>query len=61
MITTDKTLIAENVEVDIETLRIAKSCMEHPLVRQRAQEAIVDSVIAALNPEDRKRLIKVDE
>lgn len=57
MITTeDKTLIAENVEVDMETLRIAKSSREHPLARHRAQAAIVEAVIKGFYPEDRKRL-----
>jgi len=51
-----ETLNAENVEVDMETLRIAQSVREHPLARHRAQKAIVESVIGALDPEDRRRL-----
>ena len=51
-----QTLTAENVEVDMETLRLAKSPREHPLVQRRALEAIRDAVIAALYPEDRERL-----
>lgn len=50
------TLIAENVELDMETLRIAQSVMEHPLARHQAQACIMDAVINALDPEDRKRL-----
>jgi len=50
----NETLIAENVEVDMETLRIAQSVNAHPLARHRAQETIVDSVIGALYPEDKK-------
>ena len=51
-----ETLTAENVEVDMETLRTAQSVNGHPLARHRAQKAIVESVIGALDPEDRKRL-----
>ena len=51
----NETLIAENVEVDMEILRIAQSVNEHPLVRHQAQSCIVDAVINALYPEDRKR------
>jgi len=50
-----ETLTAENVEVDMETLRIAQSVNGHPLARHRAQKTIVESVIGALDPEDRKR------
>jgi len=50
------TLIAENVEVDMETLRIAQSVNEHPVARHTAQTCIVDAVINALYPEDKKRL-----
>ena len=50
-----RTLVAENVELDMETLRIAQSVNGHPLARHRAQKAIVESVIGALDPEDRKR------
>ena len=50
-----ETLTAENVEVDMETLRTAQSVNGHPLARHRAQKAIVESVIGALDPEDRRR------
>ena len=50
-----ETLIAENVELDMETLRIAQSVNGHPLARHRAQKTIVESVIGALDPEERKR------
>jgi len=52
----ESTLVAENVEVDMETLRIAQSVRVHPLDRHRAEARIVDAVINALEPEDRKRL-----
>lgn len=56
MLPKEKTLTAENVEVDMETLRIARSSMEHPIAQHRAWQTIVDSVIDALYPEDRERL-----
>jgi hypothetical protein len=48
-------LIAENVELDMETLRIAQSVNEHPLARHRAQACIMEAVINGLDPEDRQR------
>ena len=50
-----ETLIAENVEVDMETLRIAQSVRGHPLARHRAQKTIMDAVINALDPKDKQR------
>jgi len=52
----NKTLVAENVEVDMETLRIAQSLRVHPLARHRAQEEIIEAVIKGLDTEDRKAL-----
>ena len=52
----NEALTAENVEIGMETLRIAQSVNGHPLARHRAQKAIVESVIGALDSEDRKRL-----
>lgn len=60
MITTVK-LTAENVEVDMEILRLAQSPREHPLARRRALEAIRDAVIKGLEPEDRKRFEEYKE
>ena len=48
-------LNAENVEIDMETLRTAQSVRAHPLTRHLAQACIMDAVINALDPEDRKR------
>ena len=52
----NETLNAENVELDMETLRIAQSVRGHPLARHRAQKTIVDAVINALDTEDKRRL-----
>ena len=52
----NETLIAENVEVDMETLGRAQSFRVHPITRQEAQQAIVGAVLTALSWEDRKRL-----
>ena len=49
-------LVAENVDVDMETLRVAQSAWAHPIERHRAQARIVDRVIGALAPDDRRRL-----
>jgi len=49
-----ETLITK-VEVDMETLGLAQSLREHPLVRHRAQEEIIEAVIKGLDPEDRER------
>ena len=51
------TLVAENVEVDMETLRLARAiAKEHPLVRHQAQACVVDALVSALDSEDRRRL-----
>jgi len=55
-ITKNTVLNAENVEVDMETLRIAQSVRVNPLARKLAQASIVDAVIGALDSEDRQRL-----
>jgi len=52
----NETLIAENVEVDMETLRRAQGFAVNPPSRTDARIAIVEAVILALYPEDRKRL-----
>lgn len=52
----NETLVAENVEVDMETLSIAQSCREHPISRNCARMDIVEAVIKALYPEDREKL-----
>ena len=54
--TEDKNLIAENVEVDMETLRIAQCVSYHPITRERAHQRIINAVIKSLDPEDRRRL-----
>ena len=51
----NETIIAENVELDMETLRIAQCVSFHPLARERAHQRIIEAVINALDPEDRKR------
>ena len=50
------TLVAENVEVDMETLRLSQSYQVHPLSRRIAQANIAEAVIKALYPEDREKL-----
>lgn len=49
-------LIAENVEIDMETLYKALSVSSHYLVRGRATVSIVEAVIKALSPEARNKL-----
>ena len=49
-------VIAENVEVDIETLRIANCVSCHHLTRKRAHQQIIEAVIKGLEPEDRGKL-----
>lgn len=48
-------LVAENVEVDMETLRIAQCVSSHPLARERAHQRIIEAVINALDPKDRQQ------
>lgn len=50
-----KVLNAENVEVDMEALRIAQCVSYHPLARERAHQQIIGAVIKGLEPQDRKR------
>jgi len=52
----NEVLIAENVEVDMETLATAQSHRAHPITRTGALYDIWNAVIEALGPEDRKRL-----
>jgi len=49
----NETLVAENIEVDMETLNEAMSCR---VTMDKARVRIVEAVIAALDPEDRKKL-----
>ena len=49
-------LIAENVEIDMETLRKAQCISYHPIARERAHQQIVEAVLKGLGPEDRQRL-----
>jgi len=51
----NETLIAENVEVDIETLINAQS---HPSMHaiSKAKDKVVEAFIDALYPEDREKL-----
>jgi len=51
-----ETLNAENVELNMETLRTAQSVRVPPFSRLIAQKRIVEAVIKALDPEDRKQL-----
>jgi hypothetical protein len=52
----NETLVAENVEVDMETLKVAVSTNPqiHSITLARCR--IVNAVINALDPGDRKRL-----
>ena len=53
----NETLIAENVEIDMETLCIAtSSALRNHLAQYHARIAILDAVEYALSPEDRKKL-----
>lgn len=52
----NETLVAENVEVDMDTLDCALSSRIHPIVRDKARLRIVNIVIDALYPEDREKL-----
>ena len=52
----NETLVAENVEIDMETLRIARSLLVSRIVRHVALTCIADAVENALSPADRKRL-----
>lgn len=52
----NETLIAENVEVDMETLEKAQSYQVHPNIRHQAQQDIVEAFIRALYQDDRERL-----
>jgi len=54
--TKNEVLNAENVEVDMETLRIAQSVRVGSLARRLAEAHIVNAVIGALDPGDRQRL-----
>ena len=49
-------LIAENVEIDMETLRKSLSMHVNPLTRSTARVDIIMAIVEALSPEDRKRL-----
>jgi len=50
-------VIAENVEVDIEDLRLATGwSFFHRIARSEAAMKVVEAVINGLSPEDRKRL-----
>jgi hypothetical protein len=49
-------LIAENVEIDMETLDKAQSYRVHPLTREKALGEVLDAVTKALYPKDRERL-----
>jgi len=49
-------LVAENVEIDMETLRKAQCVSYHPLARERAHQQIIEAVLKGLDPEDRQRL-----
>jgi len=51
----EERLFAE-VEIPIETLRIARSHMFHRLTRERTHQQIIEAVIKGLDPNDRKRL-----
>jgi hypothetical protein len=50
-----RTLTAEEVKVNLETLHIALSPYSYPLRRDVARQRIVDAVIAGLNSEDKER------
>jgi len=52
----NETLIAENVEVDMETLRIAQSFGNNMISRNNARMEIVEAVIKALYPDDKAKL-----
>jgi len=52
----NETLIAENVEVDMETLRIASSVLEPRLLKLDALMDIRDALLKVLSPEDREKL-----
>ena len=56
----EERLFAE-VEIPIETLRIARSHMFHRLTRERAHQQIIEAVIKGLDPGDRKRLEAYEE
>lgn len=51
----NETLIAENVEVDMETL-ISAQCHQGRLALDLARDKVVEAFLAALYPEDREKL-----
>jgi len=56
-----ETVTAENVEVDIEDLRIAQCVSYHPLTRERAHQRIIEAVVKGLEPGARQRLEGKDD
>ena len=48
-------LNAENIGVEMETLRIARDHHEQPFVRLREAMSIVETLIKTLDPKDRER------
>jgi len=54
-------LNAENVEVEMEILRIVRDHHELSFVRLKTAMEVVDSVIKGLSPEDRKQFEAYEE
>jgi hypothetical protein len=52
----NETLVAENVEVDMETLSTSMSFLVPSLTRRNALIDVRDAVIKALSPDDREKL-----
>jgi len=53
----DRIIVAENVEVDMDTIRQAKDIV-HELTHKRLEAAlrVIEAIETALYPDDRKRL-----
>jgi len=52
----NETLVAENVEIDMETLEDAQSYGKNLIRRDMARDRIVEAVIEALYPDDKAKL-----